>query len=104
MDDMKVTVKHRRRKFVKRPLWRRRPELVILVMVGAGLAAVLIVTAVSGLVEGLGDTLDGEKEPAVVYDGAEQACFYNHPFGEFGLTADFKCDFPCNTCHMDGEF
>jgi hypothetical protein len=106
MDDKEDRERRRRRKFVKRPLWRRRPELVILVMVAIGLAAVLIVAILSGLLDAVGDTLgvQSDEEPVVVYDAAEQACFEKHPFGLSGLMADFKCDVPCNSCHLEGEF
>ena len=106
MDGQIVRLKRRQRKMIKRPLWRRRPEVLILVVVGVGLAAVLIVVGVSGLIETMGDSPDAGAEEAPLSDDktAEKACMEQHAAGAFGMVSDFKCEIPCDACHTEPAY
>jgi hypothetical protein len=106
MDDSVVRVKRRRRRIVKPPLWQRRPGLVILVMVGVALTALLIVAAVSGLVETVGEwaQVGQEDGPMYLYDPDAEACMELHERFILGEIADFTCDMKCSDCHAQGTF
>jgi len=106
MQKRKVRVRRRRRKSIKRPLLRRRPGLVILVMVRVVLAALLIVAAVSGLMDEVGKWIQSGQEdgPMVTYDPDEEECVARHEESKSGENSGFTCDMPCSTCHGEGSY
>ena len=96
-----VRVKRKRRKWKKPPLWRRQPEIVILVCLGVGVAAALIIAGALGLIESVDDMLGAQAEEgeALEQDTAEARCMDLHAQGGFLGSNDFSCEMPCNACH-----